>query len=54
MRLNVIMIPLLIVVGGVVTALMVPLEPRLRLLIVGSDFFVAMAVGLLLLRQKSR
>ncbi len=54
MRLNVILIPLLIIVGGAVTALMVPLENRLRLLIFASDVFAAIAVGLILLRQKPR
>lgn len=54
MRLNVILIPLLLILGGAVTAAMVPLDTRLRLLIFGSDVFAAIVVGLLLLRQKPR
>ena len=54
MRLNVILIPLLIVVGGVVTAWMVPLDWRMRGLIIAADCFAAMAVGLSLLRTGHR
>ena len=50
-RLNVILIPLLLIVGGAITAVMVPLDPRLRWLIFASDVFAAVAVALLLLRQ---
>jgi len=53
-RLNVILIPLLIVTGGVVTALMVPLDWRLRGLIIASDVFAAIIVGLILLRTRPR
>jgi len=52
--LNVILIPLLIVTGGVVTALMVPLDWRLRGLIIASDVFAAIIVGLILLRTRPR
>jgi hypothetical protein len=54
MRLSVILIPLLIVTGGVLTAMMVPLDWRLRALIIGADCFAAMAVGLILLRTRPR
>ncbi len=53
-RWNVILIPMLLVLGGVVTAVMVPLEPRLRALIVAADVFAAVAVGLILLRAGGR
>lgn len=51
MKPTVILIPVLIVLGGVVTALLAPLPPLLRGLIVGSDCFVAVAVGLILWRR---
>lgn len=51
---NVVLIPALLILGGVVTAVMVPLEPRLRALIVAADFFAAVAVGLILLRAGGR
>ncbi|MGE3310966.1 MAG: hypothetical protein AB7O66_13435 [Limisphaerales bacterium] len=54
MKWNVVLIPALLILGGVVTAVMVPLEPRLRALIVAADFFAAVAVGLILLRAGGR
>lgn len=54
MRLNVILIPLLIITGGIVTALMVPLDWRLRGLIIATDVFAAAAVALILLRAGHR
>jgi len=45
---------LLIVVGGVITTTMVPLDWRLKGLIIATDCFAAMAVGLILLRTGSR
>lgn len=54
MRWNVILIPLLLVTGGVVTALMVPLDWRLRGLIIAADVFAATTVGLILLRTNQR
>jgi len=53
-RFNFILIPLLIITGGVVTALMVPLDWRLRGLIIATDVFAAMIVGLILLRTGTR
>ena len=47
----VVVIPVLIVLGGVVTALVVPLDPRLRAMILASDCFAALLVGLILWRQ---
>ena len=53
-RLNVILIPLLIITGGVVTAMMVPLDWRLRAMIIATDVFAAITVGLVLLRMGNR
>lgn len=49
-----ILIPLLIITGGVVTAMMVPLDWRLRAMIIATDVFAAITVGLVLLRMGNR
>ena len=48
------LVPLLILLCGVITYLVLPLEPRLRLMILLMDVFGAIAVGLLLWRQGQR
>lgn len=53
-RWNVIIIPLLIVLGGIATAAVVPVDGRLRALIIGADCFAAVTVGLILLRAGQR
>jgi hypothetical protein len=53
-RLSFIVVPLLIVLGGVITFVMLPLEGTLRALILAMDVFAASAVGLILWRQRQR
>lgn len=48
-----IVIPVLIVLGGLATVLVVPIDPRLKALIVAADAFAATAVGLILWRQRN-
>jgi len=54
MKTSVVLVPLLILLCGVITYLVLPLEPRLRLMILLMDVFGAIAVGLLLWRQGQR
>jgi len=51
---NVILIPLLIVLGGIATAAVVPVDGRLRALIIAADCFAAVTVGLILLKAGQR
>lgn len=44
-------IPLLILLGGFVSSVVLPLDTRLKLLIAGTDFFAAVLVGLILWRR---
>lgn len=43
-------IPGLIILGGVITVTVVPVDPRLKALILAADTFAAIAVGLILWR----
>ena len=49
-----VLIPVLIVLGGLVTVAMVPIDPRLKALIVAADVCAATAVGLILWRVRGR
>ncbi|MBX3747294.1 MAG: hypothetical protein KF833_18450 [Verrucomicrobiae bacterium] len=51
MKLSVYLIPMLIVTAGVVSFVALPLDVRLRGLILAADVFAAAAVGLILWRQ---
>lgn len=53
MKWTTIAIPVLIVLGGLLTVLMVPLDPRLKALILAMDCFSACAVGLILWRRNA-
>lgn len=54
MKPTVVIIPLLLVTGGVITAMMVPLPAWMRAMIVAGDCFAALAVGLILWRRDAR
>lgn len=54
MRLSVILVPILILLAGGITFLTLPLDLRLRLMLLAADVFAALAVGLLLWRQGPR
>jgi len=54
MRLSFILIPALIVLGGVITFLVLPVDLTLRALVLAADIFAATAVGLILWRQGPR
>ena len=47
----VLIIPLLMVVGGLVGFFVLPLSPSIRLLILASDIVVAAVVALVLIRR---
>ena len=48
---TVILIPVLLVIGGVVTSMMVPLPTWMRAMIIAGDCCMAVAVGLILWRR---
>ncbi|MCC6235178.1 MAG: hypothetical protein IT580_21215 [Verrucomicrobiales bacterium] len=54
MKLSVIIVPLMIILGGIVTFIVVPLDYRLRTLILLGDFFAAVVIFLVLLRTTQR
>lgn len=54
MKISVIVVPVLVVVGGIVTFLVVPLDLRIRLLLLLGDLFAAMVIFLVLLRNNAR
>lgn len=54
MKWQLVLIPVLIVLGGLITVSMVPIDPRLKALIVAADVCAATAVGLVLWRIQGR
>ena len=50
-RPRVVIIPALILLGGLVTFLVAPLDVKLRTAILASDVFAALLLGLILWRQ---
>jgi hypothetical protein len=54
MKTSVVVVPVLVAIGGLVTFLVIPLDLRLRLLILGGDLFAAMVIFLVLLRNNAK